>query len=137
MLKQKIKQYFVNRCDEEYERELANKNNAYANWYTSHKAELDRKLKETDHSEGEKFTVEQVKFSHLRNYVLSGGKKPDIIIAVDDDGYLTDYAQTLIRDYFAANPDVGLVYGDEDRIDERGGLCAPWLKSDWAPDTFL
>ena len=137
MLKQKIRQYFVNRCDEEYEKELANKNNAYANWYTSHKAELDRKLKEKDHSEGATFSVEQVKYSHLRNYVLSGAKKADIIIAVDDDGYLTDYAETMIRDFFAENPDIGMVYGDEDRIDERGGLCDPWLKSDWAPDTFL
>lgn len=137
MLKQMIKKHLVERRDDAYQRELANKNNAYANWYTSHKAELDRKLRETDHTEGEKLSVGQVKYSHLRNYVISGQKKPDIIIAVDDDGYLTDYAETLIRDFFAANPDIGMVYGDEDRIDENGGLCEPWFKADWSPDTFL
>ena len=78
-----------------------------------------------------------VRYSHLRSYLLSGAEFPDIIIACDDEGTITDYAEKMIKDYFAANRNISLVYGDEDRIDEKGRLVDPWLKSDWAPDTFL
>ncbi len=61
----------------------------------------------------------------------------DIIIACEDDGTLARGAETLIRDYFAENPLVNMVYGDEDRLDEHGHLTDPWLKPDWSPDTFL
>lgn len=35
------------------------------------------------------------------------------------------------------NPDVDVIYCDEDKIDENGQYCDPWYKSDWNPDLFL
>lgn len=137
MIKEKIKQILVNRRGEQYERELQEKESAYANWYRYHKNVLKAQLEEKDHTEGEKFSLEVVRYSTLRSFVLSGKEKPDIIVACDDDGNLSGKARTLIRDFFAENPKINLVYGDEDRIDERGELCDPWMKPDWSPDTFL
>ena len=137
MLREKIKSYLVKNLDEEYRKELAAKEDSYANWYVLHKRELDRRMAEKDHSAGEALTTEVVRYSRLRSYILSGGKKPDIIIACDDEGYLTDYAEMLVRDFFAENRGIDLVYGDEDRLDEDHVLQDPWLKADWSPDTFL
>lgn len=137
MLKQKIKQFLTKRADAEYEREVELSRAVYSNWYREYKNKLSKEIAATDHSAGDKFTTAVVRYSHLKNYILSGGDKPDIIIACDDEGNLTDFADQMIRDYFAANPRISLVYGDEDRIDENGELTDPWLKSDWAPDTFL
>ncbi len=137
MLKQWIKGRLEAGREDAYNKELASKVNSYANWYQPHKYELNRKLEQTDHSAGAKYTVEVVRYSHLRSYVLSGKNMPDIIIACDDDGNITDYAEMMIRDYFAEHENINLLYGDEDRIDEDGELRDPWFKPDWSPDTFL
>ena len=137
MIREKVKQYLSARRADRYEKELADKEAAYANWYRVHKRVLKQQLEEKDHTEGEKLSMEVVRYSHLRSFVLSGEKKPDIIIACDDDGNLSGRARMLISDFFAENPRINLVYGDEDRIDENGELCDPWMKPDWSPDTFL
>ena len=137
MLKAAIRNYLVRRRDEMYEKEELEKKNVYSSWYREHKKDLDRQLSETDHTDGDMLSSEVVRYSHLRSYILSGKQMPDIIIACDDNGTLTDYAETLIRDFFAANKGIGMVYGDEDRVGSQGILKDPWLKADWSPDTFL
>ncbi|MBQ4307690.1 MAG: glycosyltransferase [Lachnospiraceae bacterium] len=137
MIKEKIKAALVKREDAKYEDMLEDSLALYNNWYRIHKRKVSEKLNSTDHSGGEKLSSEVVRYSHLRSYLLSGAEFPDIIIACDDEGTITDYAEKMIKDYFAANRNISLVYGDEDRIDEKGRLVDPWLKSDWAPDTFL
>ena len=137
MLKAKIKKHLTDKRDEAYRKELAAKCNTYANWYNVHKYELGRRISAMDAGRTDTLSTEIVRYSHLRSYILSGKDMPDIIIACDDDGHLTDYAQKLICNYFVENPWIGLVYGDEDRIDEDGQLCDFWFKPDWSPDTFL
>ena len=137
MLRDVIKRHLIYQRDQQYEKELAEKSAAYARWFELHREELREELAHQDHTEGGKLSAEVVRYSHLRNYIVSGEQHPDIIIACDDDGSLTDYAVTMICDFFAANPDIGMLYGDEDRVGENGILCDPWFKSDWAPDTFL
>lgn len=138
MLKQKLKNHLVRRRDEMYARELEEKSDFYGNWYRRKERRLSARLERTDHRDGKKLTCEVIRFSHLRNYIISGSRAmPDLIIACDDEGRLTDQAETVIRDYFAQNPDISLAYADEDRLDENGHLCDPWLKPDWSPDTFL
>ena len=78
MLREQIKHHLVQIQDERYEKELLDKVDSYTNWYRLHKMELDRRMNETDHSEGEKLTREVIRYSHLRNYLLSGVKFPDI-----------------------------------------------------------
>ena len=137
MLRQALKNYLVKRRDEQYEREFHEKETAYANWYRYHRKKLAAALAEKDHAEAEKLSLEVVRYSHLRNFILSGNERPDIIVACRDEGNLSGSARMLIRDFFAENPRVNLVYGDEDRIGENGELTDPWMKPDWSPDTFL
>lgn len=109
----------------------------YNEWWLLHSKELEKKLAQEDHSEGEKLSAEVIPYSHLKNYILSDAPKPEILIACDDNGELTGFARTMICDYFAAHPWVNLLYADEDRVNESGTFFEPWFKSDWAPDTFL
>ena len=70
----------------------------YHAWYQLHEIELEAALAKKDHSESGALSCGVVRYSHLKNYILSGEPRPDIIIACDDDGYLTDCARTMIRD---------------------------------------
>ncbi len=117
--------------------EVTEVGSAYNEWYIKHKEALLNKLVQQDHSAGAKLTTEVVRYSHVKNYILKGEKRPDILIVCNDEGELTEYAQTMIRDYFAENPKINLLYGDEDRIAPDGEYVDPWLKPEWSPDTFL
>ncbi len=137
MLKTIIKQHLTQMRDEQFEKELLDKMESYTNWYRLHKIELDKQLNTGDHTEGTRLSREVVRYSHLRNYLLSGKKFPDIIICCNDEGTLTDYAEKMICDFFAENPEIGMLYGDEDRLGDKNQLKDPWFKPDWSPDTFL
>ncbi len=111
----------------------------YHDWFLHHQENLTAKLAAENGGCGgseEALTVEVVRYSHLKNFILSGENQPDILIACDDDGELTGYAIQMIRAYFAAHPNINMLYGDEDQVSD-GTYMNPWLKSDWAPDTFL
>ena len=108
----------------------------YHEWFIRHQEELDAALAAAGEGPGAGLSAEVVRYSHLRNYILSGEGKPEILVACDDDGELSGCALRLIRDYFAEHPDVNMLYGDEDQISE-GVHVSPWFKADWSPDTFL
>ena len=110
----------------------------YNDWYMAHKQALAEKIRTEDHTEGEKLTAEVVRYSHLKNHLLAEDhESADIIIACDDDGEPDEFATVLVKDFFAAHPEINLLYADEDRVAEDGVHLDPWFKSEWAPDTFL
>ena len=101
----------------------------YNEWYLAHKEALAEEIRKQDHTEGEKLTAETVRYSHLKNHLLAEDHEAaDIIIACDDDGHLDEAAEVLIKDYFAAHPEINLLYADEDRIAEDGVHLDPWFK---------
>ncbi len=51
-------------------------------------------------------------------------------------GALAPTAVQQIRHYFAGNPDVSILYADEDVRDESHARFNPWLKPNWSPDLF-
>ena len=85
----------------------------YNDWYLAHKEALAEKVRTDDHSAGAEYTAEIVRYSHLRNHLLAEDHDAvDLIIACDDDGELDDLAEILIKDYFAAHPEINLLYAD-------------------------
>ena len=95
-------------------------------------AEEGGRTKEAD----EAMTVEVVRYSHLKNFILSGENQPDILIACDDDGELAEYAVSMIRAFFAEHPDINMVYGDEDQVSD-GVHVSPWLVAGYVFVYFL
>jgi O-antigen biosynthesis protein len=56
---------------------------------------------------------------------------------LDHDDELAPFALYEIVDLLNRNPDIGFIYSDEDKIDERGERKDPVFKPDWSPDMFL
>lgn len=62
------------------------------------------------------------------------GGGTSFVLVIASKGKLTDYAVKNIKFYFNKNPDVSVVYGDEDVREEDGKPGNPWFKPDWSPD---
>ena len=83
---------------------------AYNDWYRIHTEALKEAIDKKDHSLGNELSAEVIRYSHLRNHVLSeNANRSDIIIACDDDGELDPLAETMICDYFADHPQINLL----------------------------
>ncbi len=61
----------------------------------------------------------------------------DYLALLDNDDLLPEQALFWISDAIVANPDAGLLYSDEDKIDVAGQRYDPYFKPDWNPDLFL
>ena len=60
----------------------------------------------------------------------------DWIALLDHDDLLPEHALALVAQAIVANPGVGLIYSDEDKIDENGQRLNAYFKSDWNLDSF-
>ncbi len=56
---------------------------------------------------------------------------------LDQDDLLTEDALAQFALELDRHPDAGLIYSDEDKIDESGARSSPYFKPDWNPDLFL
>ena len=61
----------------------------------------------------------------------------DYLALLDNDDLLPEQALFWIADAIVANPNAGLLYSDEDKIDTAGQRYDPYFKPDWNPDLFL
>ena len=59
------------------------------------------------------------------------------VAGLDHDDELPPHALYEVAVLLQAHPDAGLVYTDEDKIDEEGQRYEPYFKPDWLPDLFL
>ena len=56
---------------------------------------------------------------------------------LDQDDMLAEHALANIALALESNPDAGLIYSDEDKIDLAGNRSNPFFKMDWNPELFL
>ena len=61
----------------------------------------------------------------------------EFIALLDNDDLLSEHALFHLALAILDNPDAGLIYSDEDKIDAGGNRTAPYFKPDWNPDLFL
>ena len=61
----------------------------------------------------------------------------EFIALLDHDDILPKHALYWVADAIASHPDVGIIYSDEDKIDQSGQRYGPYFKPDWNPDLFL
>ena len=61
----------------------------------------------------------------------------DFIALLDHDDELAEHALYLVAEEVESHPEAGLIYSDEDKIDETGHRYDPYFKPDWNPDLFL
>lgn len=58
----------------------------------------------------------------------------EFIALLDNDDLLPRHALFHVAKVIVENPDVALIYSDEDKIDVNGRRHHPYFKSDWNPD---
>jgi len=58
------------------------------------------------------------------------------VALLDHDDLLAEHALFWVVDAINKNPDVRLIYSDEDKIDENGRRFAPYFKCEWNPELF-
>lgn len=61
----------------------------------------------------------------------------DYVALLDNDDLLSEHALFWVADAIVNYPDAGLIYSDEDKIDQSGLRYDPYFKPDWNPDLFL
>jgi len=61
----------------------------------------------------------------------------DWIVLLDHDDELPEEALYLVAREILCHPEAGLIYSDEDKIDEQGRRFAPYFKPDFSPDLLL
>lgn len=61
----------------------------------------------------------------------------EYVALLDNDDLLPEHALFWVAQAIIDHPDAGLIYSDEDKIDQSGSRYAPYFKSDWNPDLFL
>jgi GT2 family glycosyltransferase len=61
----------------------------------------------------------------------------EFVALMDHDDLLTPDALYWVAKAIKQNPDVQLIYSDEDKMDLQGQRYAPYFKPDWNPELFL
>ena len=60
----------------------------------------------------------------------------DWVALLDHDDLLSEHALFSVADAINRNPDIRLIYSDEDKIDENGKRFDPYFKCEWNLDLF-
>lgn len=61
----------------------------------------------------------------------------DYVALVDQDDELPPHALLLVAEKIAADPEIDLIYSDEDKIDQKGRRFDAYFKPDWNPGLIL
>ena len=61
----------------------------------------------------------------------------EYVVLFDHDDLLVPHTLYRAAQVLMENPQVDLLYTDEDKVDEKGQLHSPYFKPDWSPEMFL
>jgi len=61
----------------------------------------------------------------------------EFVALLDNDDILPEYALFFVVDAINRQPDAGILYSDEDKLNAAGHRFYPYFKSDWNPSLFL
>ena len=59
------------------------------------------------------------------------------VALLDQDDLLSEHALAVVAATIEEHPEAGLIYSDEDKIEQTGVRCCPFFKSDWNPELLL
>lgn len=114
-LKEAVKQLLIRKIEYDYEKLLAGKKISYDTWIREQEA------KWTAAGESRRKQQEQA---------------PDFLLLQQKEGTLHDHGLIWIEEWFQDHPEVQILYGGEDLMDESGERKNPWFKPCWSPDLY-
>ena len=137
-LKQKVRKKVENKYNKRYQKECKEKIYTYEKWLEEYRAE-GKGLYKANEYRNIKRDVSVIPWSRLEDISeLSELKLQDIVVFVHNENGVLKNALEKISVVFNNKPEVSVVYGDEDEINqEKNERKNPWFKPDYSPDTLL
>lgn len=132
-VKSLIKQVLTEKENKRYGRLLAGRKVTYGAWL----AEQEKKWSETSclgNGGSKRPESSDSRDRGGRQAGLSGPAPAEFVLICAGEGKPAPYAERNIMKYFLENPEVQVVYGDEDVLTQKGEYKTPWFKPDWSPD---
>lgn len=129
-IKSLVKQVLTEKENKTYDRLLADRKMTYGEWLEEQEklwAE-ERKLWSRDGESSGKVSENRSVLSE------ADAENGEFVLILAADGETASYAERNIRSFFLKNPEVMVLYGDEDVLTTAGECMAPWFKPDWSPD---
>lgn len=137
-LKQKVRKKVENKYNKRYQKECKEKIYTYEKWLEEYRAEGKGLYKANEYRNIKRY-VSVIPWSRLEDISeLSELKLQDIVVFVHNENGVLKNALEKISVVFNNKPEVSVVYGDEDEINqEKNERKNPWFKPDYSPDTLL
>ncbi|MEI7869337.1 MAG: glycosyltransferase [Candidatus Methylumidiphilus sp.] len=82
------------------------------------------------------FRPENGHISRASNTAL-GMAKGEFVAMLDQDDMLPEHALYYVAKAIQEHPDAGIIYSDEDKLDEQENRFGPYFKPDWNYELFL
>jgi glycosyltransferase involved in cell wall biosynthesis/LmbE family N-acetylglucosaminyl deacetylase len=82
------------------------------------------------------FRTENGHISRASNTALEMAEG-EFVAFLDQDDILPEYALYYVAKAIVEHPDAGIIYSDEDKLDEQENRIAPYFKPDWNYELFL
>ncbi len=145
-VKNAVKSALMQRKIEEYYAGLDEQFTAYDKWIQQKEAQTPVTLslakpeviRVVEFAECGKGFRDKVEESDEQASANNSGVLDKLLVFVQDKSGIASNALTVISDFFAANPDCILAYGDEDEWNSNCTIrMNPWFKPDFSPDTLL
>lgn len=81
--------------------------------------------------------IEVIEYASVNELIVGDINKAYVLFVSDTDG-LNKASLPVIVSIMGKNPDVDILYGDEDELNSNGTIrMNPWFKPGWSPDTLL
>lgn len=130
-----VKQVLTEKENKRYTRQLADRKVTYGEWLAEQEMLWAGGTERSADSGGSVIKASDAEEEIVRHRNgATGSVEEDYVLVCAGEGKLAPYARQNILDFFVKNPEVQVVYGDEDVLTEDGEYKAPWFKPDWSPD---
>lgn len=124
-VKKLVKQVLTEKENQKYERLLKRRRVTYNDWLAGQEKSGKQEASER---------IREEAFPQADGEMRCASPEGDFVLIQAAKGSMASGAKEIIERYFAENPEVQVVYGDEDVRRKEGVYDFPWFKPDWSPD---
>lgn len=124
-VKKLVKQVLTEKENQKYECLLKRRRVTYNDWLAGQEKSGKQEASER---------IREEAFPQADGEMRCASPEGDFVLIQAAKGSMASGAKEIIERYFAENPEVQVVYGDEDVRRKEGVYDFPWFKPDWSPD---
>lgn len=128
-----VKQILTQKENRKYEKLLAERRMTYDKWIRQKETQNFQDLRKLTGDESTDVAKGILREKSADEVQVSSGRKTLFRCFIPSEGMLAENALAMTAQYFQEHPEVKILYGDEDVLEDGVRKC-PWFKPDWSPD---